>query len=382
MRTLRPSDGSNDEYEESKSTKLNQQQQQIPDEEEEDLFDMADYAPPKQTEKRTKTNATKDRRSVANQNSSRDKKSSLTSDGNLSDVYNQIENAFADIAPVASSAPPPSKLLAKKPRNPKSTAAAAGAAEATQSSRPKMIHTQKMRVPVEDGKRKTKTLITRSVPEESSSKKSRSKKRSKTKTSTSNASQQYIEEEEPQQRQFEHIISIKEEDMYSRGMSETNLLLELSKKSLNYSPDVVNDLEEILRSPIKSKDSVDEPPLDLHYGSSSELMDMHFSDPLETTPTKLTRASKRISSRQLTTKPSPQQKPNINKTTPNRSANKKQKSNEIDEQQEVMAKIAMNIKQEKEESYTITNEELFTCEMCSEVFRDRAQLLVHVPIHI
>lgn len=45
--------------------------------------------------------------------------------------------------------------------------------------------------------------------------------------------------------------------------------------------------------------------------------------------------------------------------------------------------VILNIKQEKEVSYTMTDESsLFTCEICSAVFSDRAQLLMHVPVHI
>lgn len=38
------------------------------------------------------------------------------------------------------------------------------------------------------------------------------------------------------------------------------------------------------------------------------------------------------------------------------------------------------VKQEQEVSYTMGD--MYTCEMCSAVFSDRAQLLMHVPIHI
>lgn len=38
------------------------------------------------------------------------------------------------------------------------------------------------------------------------------------------------------------------------------------------------------------------------------------------------------------------------------------------------------VKQEREVSYTMTD--MYTCEMCSAVFSDRSQLLMHVPIHI
>lgn len=89
-----------------------------------------------------------------------------------------------------------------------------------------------------------------------------------------------------------------------------------------------------------------------------------------------TRVSKRISTRQTqrqsTKAPTPRQ-------TPLRSSIRISKQSTDDE---LINSIVMNIKQEKEESYTMTSDEFFTCEMCSAVFRDRAQLLVHVPIHI
>lgn len=42
------------------------------------------------------------------------------------------------------------------------------------------------------------------------------------------------------------------------------------------------------------------------------------------------------------------------------------------------------VKQEREVSYTMTDmqADMYTCEMCSAVFSDRGQLLMHVPIHI
>lgn len=55
---------------------------------------------------------------------------------------------------------------------------------------------------------------------------------------------------------------------------------------------------------------------------------------------------------------------------------------EMDTSQESRSEASRSIviKQEQEVSYTMGD--LYTCEMCSAVFSDRAQLLMHVPIHI
>lgn len=191
--------------------------------------------------------------------------------------------------------------------------------QSQQTSRPKMIHTQKMRVPVEDGKRKTRTLITRTSAKDSHEPiPTRISKRNEKKQKNSN-----------------HYVK---DDM--------DLLLESSRKHLKF-PEVVNDLEEIFRSPIKSRESNDE------YITS----DIH-------PPT----ISKRTSKRNAV----PTNRYGVEKRTV---VNEK-----LSKSIESPLAETLNIKVEAEASFS--SDDVFTCEMCSAVFRDRAQLLVHVPVHI
>lgn len=267
-------------------------------------------------------------------------------------VFNNVENTLQSIdslvtptiTSVVSVKAPPKR--AKKPSK-----------YDLQPSRPKMIHTQKTRVPVEDGKRKTRTLITRTAAKEASLSKS------------------------TRNRTIEHTTIVKEEDfMSSKGLTETEILLELSRKNLKYSPDVVNDLEEILRSPIKGKDNTDE------Y-ITSDVLTSYSSRPqrsstrrsvvpaaLYATPAHKSQKHHTKSSSESAQKLKIKQSPSSSSTV-----------TVIDDH--VMHYEESDIKQEMEEEFIINSDGTseaakFTCSMCSAVFRDRSQLLVHVPIHI
>lgn len=188
--------------------------------------------------------------------------------------------------------------------------------QSQQTSRPKMIHTQKMRVPVEDGKRKTRTLITRTsepIP---------------TRISKRN---------EKKQRNSNHYVK---DDM--------DLLLETTPRKHLKFPEVVNDLEEIFRSPIKSRESNDE----------------YITSDIQPPPTISKRTSKR------------------NAVPTNRYGMEKRPVSSAKMRKSIESPLAesLNIKIEAEASFS--SDDVFTCEMCSAVFRDRAQLLVHVPVHI
>lgn len=202
---------------------------------------------------------------------------------------------------------------------------------------------------------------------------------------------------------------------------QNNLLAELSKKSTNYSPDVVSDLEEILGSPIKTHDNrsghvsrkhAKAVPSSPKKASSTIRSDCNktITDD-EAKPA--TRSSKRLSgraqpisnadSKAKTTRNSSAsargnaKKPTSTTTTTSSSSvfhsamlseesqgsQDESYSNLQMEENNAEGSIVMNIKQEKEVSFTLTDDNaVFTCEMCSAVFSDRAQLLVHVPVHI
>lgn len=201
--------------------------------------------------------------------------------------------------------------------------------QSQQTSRPKMIHTQKMRVPVEDGKRKTRTLITRTSAKDSHEPlPSRISKRNEKKQKNSN-----------------HYVK---DDM--------DLLLESSRKHLKF-PEVVNDLEEIFRSPIKS---------------SRELNDEYITSDINPPQLTLTppTVSKRTSKRNVV--PTNRYGVGIEKRSV--------PDSKLSKSFESRLAQPLHIKEEAEASFS--SDDVFTCEMCSAVFRDRAQLLVHVNVHI
>lgn len=188
---------------------------------------------------------------------------------------------------------------------------------------------------------------------------------------------------------------------------QSNLLAELSKKSSNFSPDVVSDLEEILGSPIKTtreshsnQVSRTQAKSEQLHGKGSGMVRIDYKASTDDESKPATRSSKRLSNR-VQTNIDPVTKTTKTTGKPKKIAsaaavvfNAGLSSEESQESQDeaydnlqitnnTPENIVLNIKQEKEVSYTMTDENsVFTCEMCSAVFSDRAQLLVHVPVHI
>lgn len=176
---------------------------------------------------------------------------------------------------------------------------------------------------------------------------------------------------------------------------QNNLLAELSKKSSNFSPDVVSDLEEILGSPIKTRETRTQSKPETSNAKSGKMVRVDYQGS-DSDAKPATRSSKRLSNR---IQPTPSVEPTIKTLTKSSTRGGSKKTNpsvfqlghSSEESQgsydqienNTAANIVMNIKQETEVSFTMTDENsVFTCEMCSAVFSDRAQLLVHVPIHI
>lgn len=347
-------------------------------------------------EKRGRPSSTANRQMVQN----REKKPSFSHSNSTAgidetnySVFSNVENTLQSIDALV--IPSGSNSSSAVKASPKMSAAARKRAAKYEQSRPKMIHTQKMRVPVEDGKRKTKTMITRTAPKDSQL--------------SSSGSHHVSSQNKSMQNHYNHTAEqtiIKDEDFMSR--SETEILLELSRKNLKYSPDVVNDLEEILRSPIKSKEANEE------YITSDpfpfENM-MASSTTTSSTSTRPQRASARRSvvnqlrvahqqhkqkSSRTSNETTKRVKYGRSTVTARASTSRHQQhdghhhhhtnddeehNGEADCQSHLAPSIV--IKHEKEEEYSMTGEDtMFTCEMCSAVFRDRAQLLIHVPIHI
>lgn len=246
------------------------------------------------------------------------------------------------------------------------------------STAARMIHTKKKVVPTRDGRRdksmialtQIKTQLPAPKLTKSNSVKNTKKQPKRSATILTNGST----------RADKTTTNLDVE----REISQNKLLLELSKKSVHYSPDVVSDLEEILRSPVKSREERSS------FTQSNPLGDLTLSpnyfDHPKTVMQRNTRSSKRLSNRNLS-KELDQASPTTSfsgKSTRQRTDANVSSQNEFAKDNATMATIAMHIKQEKEVSYTLSEEPpaIYTCEMCSAAFSDRAQLLVHVPIHI
>lgn len=185
----------------------------------------------------------------------------------------------------------------------------------------------------------------------------------------------------------------------SSSKFQNNLLAELSKKSSNFSPDVVSDLEEILGSPIKTHEtrreqvSRTQPKSEAANLRSGGMVRIDYRSQTDDDTKPATRSSKRLSNR-TTIQPAAKASTNVTRGNSRKSGlptfNPGHSSEEsqgcydnLQLENHPAENIVLNIKQEKEVSFTMTDENsVFTCEMCSAVFTDRAQLLVHVPVHI
>lgn len=188
-------------------------------------------------------------------------------------------------------------------------------------SRSKMIYTQKTRVPVADGKRKSRTMIQKQVV------------KSKAKTTPARLNRQH--QQAPLRNPFDNIDESDETWSNDDPNEDTlNTLLKRERKlSEKYTIDLVNDLQDILRSPLKNNE------------------DKSFSNGEDDLESSATRRSRRQVSRVLTL----QQKKKVLKT-------------------ETEDRAPTFIKQE-------VMEKLF-CGICGDSFDTRAKLLDHVPIHI
>lgn len=312
----------------------------------------------------------------------------------LDAVLDSMDSTLNDITPTVDHLSPPtasqrhtSSRAVSQSRAASSSAATTTATNAKASSA-RMIHTKKKVVPAKDGRSKGKTMITQTTPPpvEKPSAKPKSKtpkKQPKRATATANKSSLTNGSSKSSDKSANYDIE--------HEISQNNLLLELSKKSVHYSPDVVSDLEEILRSPIKSREERSS------FSQSDVLGDItlspnYFDQPTPEMHQRNTRSSKRLSNRNLTKELNQaafQATPSTStggKSTRQRSAAKASSSSLFGKDNDTLSmhEIAMHIKQEKEVSYTLNEEPpvVYTCEMCAAEFSDRAQLLVHVPIHI
>ncbi|XP_037947301.1 zinc finger protein 418-like isoform X2 [Teleopsis dalmanni] len=321
--------------------------------------------------------------------------------------------------------------------------------------RPKMIHTEKQRVNKADNhKKRAKTFITRTDTNKTN------------KTNVEMQDELYILSNniEPLNQINPSAIVIKEErqtdksehyaEQYvcpdqiqqsSRNLYDAQLLLEAAalRKDVyeKFNPSVVNDLEDILRSPLKSERTerqrftsessthylADQTELHLQNyikieTSSPELRDMypssssgsvsvandmqhHSKGERRSTRSRLTTVNRKFLDfeTELLNKPSSSsQKREVtqNKNKPIKSQREKLNSTQnsfldynnynnlntsssSNSTYSPMSAVINSINQTTETTPTkIEQKRFFECEMCSLVFSDRAQLLGHVPIHI
>lgn len=191
-------------------------------------------------------------------------------------------------------------------------------ASTSSSSRPKMIYTQKTRVAVSDGKRKTKTMIQKQVVQ------------AKAKPQSLRVSRQQQQLQQKKKELFEHDESSETWSNDDPNEDVLDTLLKRERKlSEKFTIDLVNDLQDILRSPLKTND-------DKNHDEDDELMD--------------TRRSRR--------------------GTFSRYGKKRPKEESSEDEAEKVF-----VKQE-------VLEDGHVCGMCGDSFETRAQLRSHIQIHI
>lgn len=336
-------------------------------------------------------------------------------------------------------------------------------------SRPRMIHTQKTRVAVNDGKRKTKTVITKDIkshPESSTNPYSTLEfKRSKNRTvptyreipSDKISSESFPllddgreddgdgdDQLESNQAALDALSSStsqrhQQEVPNYEDLLNQNLLMEISRKDKyidKYNSDIVNDLEEILRSPIKTTNNNVPPavimatPKASHHHNSQDEQD---EEELDQKPRKASRKqqvkkiskesaqksltsalrSQRLTRRQLEREvnflreayspPNPHSTVSIKQEKDSPDKLSAMLLNDLQQpssssmavpkmepmQQDPLAMITGGVgeMEDTEQQEAVPPPvppvvQIFQCEICLAVFDSRSQLLVHVPIHI
>ncbi|XP_058451827.1 zinc finger protein 236 [Malaya genurostris] len=314
-------------------------------------------------------------------------------------------------------------------------------------SRPRMIHTQKTRVSVIEGKRKTKTIITKDIKSqpESDGYSTMDFKRTKGRSvptyneipsdKISSESFPLLDDGREDDGDVEDISEERQKtlDVFSNGANQRqnvhgyeelinqNLLMEISRKDKyidKYNSDIVNDLEEILRSPIKSATNIVQlmatPKSTQHNpNESTEFIAENGVEEDCKFPRRLQPVQKKISKEEA--------QRSLTSALRSQRLTRRQLEREVNFLREAYASddATVFIKQEKDSpdklssmllvddrtttassSPPLINPKLeplqsmatetvessepnrFECEMCSAVFDDRSQLLLHVPVHI
>ncbi|KAG5676506.1 hypothetical protein PVAND_006337 [Polypedilum vanderplanki] len=209
------------------------------------------------------------------------------------------------------------------------------------ASRPKMIFTEKTRVPVFDGRRKTRTMIQKQVLNRNQIQTSRHlamhNKGKKQPTQE--------EEDDDEDNDSNGSETCSNEDDPNEDVLHT-LLKRERKLSEKFTIDLVNDLQDILRSPIKTSITIDEE-----------------EEPLIDSPN--SRRNRRQTFSRYDTNST-----NINGMNYKRGIEENGQQSEVEEVERIII---------KEEEILI---DTHSCEICGDDFESREELLAHVPIHI
>lgn len=225
------------------------------------------------------------------------------------------------------------------------------------STRPRMIFTEKTRVPVFDGKRKSRTMIQKQILGGSK----RNNNNNNKKSSSFTKSREFVM---AKKRKENTQVEPEEEDGGNGSETCSNeddpnedvlkvLLKRERKLSEKFTVDLVNDLHEILRSPLKLSEKI--------IQDDEEEIEIDEEDILEGSPSSSVRRSVR-------------QTPS--RYGSNRKAENKRNHIVLDDDDDVLM---------LEEDIIVKEEEIFdgqTCQICGDTFESREQLLSHVPIHI
>lgn len=278
-------------------------------------------------------------------------------ESSYSDVYNSFTTAIESINTIVNN----SKTTPKTKKKVKS--------EQSVPSRPKMIHTQKTRVPVEsDGgkvRHKTKTLVTRTQPTEL-----KSATGERIRPRTKNVSYHIYNSDKMQ------VATFPEDDI------AVNNLLASDMNSINSNSDQNNGAVHF-----------EHPQMEVGSEQTIETEPEAKPEPVNITKVSKPRAVRRTTNNSL--------KPGRHLIGPGDKVVRLVKGGGIlvskkkkkDEPEGIFPDNPEEFRQEvKQEDPSALHElaeismqhaqSMFKCEMCSEVFSDRSQLLVHVPIHI
>ncbi|XP_055923940.1 uncharacterized protein LOC129954209 [Eupeodes corollae] len=287
--------------------------------------------------------------------------------------------APAEAPPPPPTSTPTSSTAVSLPKTPKASRSSKKNASSSSkaSSRPKMIHTEKTRLPIENGKRKTKTFVTRTEPTELDMFSQRSK-------SHANDYEIISPDKYPPNQIQSSPVHIKQEIVCSRSeLYDAQLLLEATsaRRELDkYNPAIVNDLEEILRSPDKSKSprrrTISDRTDDEIKAEPHSPIQQNFDFVRRSTRPRRPVVNRKYLAYE-TDLPSP-----AAKAKPR--AEKRESKAFVSSPARTSLKCSSPIPSPPPTPPPppVRKQHYFECEMCSSVFPDRAQLLDHVPIHI